>query len=168
MTQWYVVHKQARAEEKAVWHCENQGLHCFIPRIRALRRHARKVTPAFSPLFRRYLFVRCELDIARWRAINGTRGIARLLTNGKFPLPVPLAWLNHSSLTAISSAPSRLIAMSVFVRGIKVRITSGAFSGQTAKVKEIFAEKRNRVHVLLTLLGAAAELQLPSFGVEAA
>jgi transcription antitermination factor NusG len=49
-----------------------------------------------------------------------------------------------------------------------VRITSGAFSGQTAKVKEIFAEKRNRVHVLLTLLGAAAELQLPSFGVEAA
>jgi transcription antitermination factor NusG len=58
--------------------------------------------------------------------------------------------------------------MSVFVRGLKVRITSGAFSGQTAKVKEIFAEKRHRIHVLLTLLGAAAELQLPSFGVEAA
>jgi transcriptional antiterminator RfaH len=89
MTQWYVVHKQARAEEKAVWHFENQGFHCFIPRIRALRRHARKVTPVFSPLFRRHLFVPCELDIARWRAINGTRGIVRLLTNGKFPLPVP-------------------------------------------------------------------------------
>ena len=168
MTQWYVVHKQARAEEKAVWHFENQGFHCFIPRIRALRRHARKVTPVFSPLFRRYLFVPCELDIARRRAINGTRGIVRLLTNGKFPLPVPAGVVESLLTKCDQQCTIPLIAMSVFVRGLKVRITSGAFSGQTAKVKEIFAEKRHRIHVLLTLLGAAAELQLPSFGVEAA
>jgi transcription antitermination factor NusG len=58
--------------------------------------------------------------------------------------------------------------MSVFVRGLKVRITSGAFSGQTAKVKEIYAEVRDRVHALLTLLGAEVKLQLPSYATEAA
>lgn len=167
MTRWYVVHTQARAETRAVWHLENQGFKCFLPRIRMVRRHARKVTPAIVPLFPRYLFVRFEADIA-WRAINGTRGVIRLLTNGKFPLPVPFGVIEALLDKCDPQSIVPLVAMGVFTRGLKVRIKSGAFSGQTAQINEIFAEGSDRVHVLLTLLGAKADLELPSYAIEAA
>jgi transcriptional antiterminator RfaH len=108
MTRWYVVHTQTQAEERAIWHLANQGLSCFLPRIRIVRRHARKVTPVLAPLFPRYLFLRFELDVARWRAINGTRGVGRLLTMALTPCLSPSAWLRHYSPSAISNARSRL------------------------------------------------------------
>jgi transcription antitermination factor NusG len=61
-----------------------------------------------------------------------------------------------------------LTAMGVLTKGLSVRIRSGAFAGQTAKVNEVFAGARDRVLVLLTLLGAETELQLPAYAVEAA
>ena len=44
MTRWYVVHTQPQAEAKALWHLENQGFDCFLPRIA----EAQCVTPAKS------------------------------------------------------------------------------------------------------------------------
>jgi hypothetical protein len=50
----------------------------------------------------------------------------------------------------------------------RVRIKSGAFNGQIGEVTETFVEGRDRVRVLLMLLGAKSELQLPSYTIEAA
>jgi transcription antitermination factor NusG len=61
-----------------------------------------------------------------------------------------------------------LTAMGVLTKGLNVRIRSGAFAGQTAKFNEVFAGVRDRVLVLLTLLGAETELQLPAYAIEAA
>lgn len=168
MTRWYVVHTQARAEERAVWHLQKQGFECFLPRVRTIRTHARKVTLVTTPLFPRYLFVRFEVGVSRWRVINGTRGVVRLLDNGKFPLAVPCGLVENLLEKCDRQYTVPLAAMGMFTRGLKVRIKSGAFSGQTAEINEIFAEGRDRVHLLLTLLGAQAELRLPSYAIEAA
>lgn len=168
MTRWYVVHTKPRAEAKAVWHLQNQGFQYFMPRIRALRKHARKVTTVLAPLFPHYLFVRLELNAVRWRAINGTRGVVRLLTDGSLPSPVPTGVVETLLTKCDRQGAVPLTAMGLFAKGLKVRIRSGSFAGQTAEINELFAEESDRVRVLLTLLGAEAELQLPSYAIEAA
>ena len=34
---------QPQAEARALWHLENQGFHCFLPRVVGVQRHARQV-----------------------------------------------------------------------------------------------------------------------------
>jgi transcriptional antiterminator RfaH len=120
------------------------------------------------PLFPGYLFIRFDLGATRWRAINGTRGVIRLLANGPHPLPAPRGLVE----TLLGKCDARqvisLAALGVLTKGLKIRITSGVFSGQMGEVIEIFAEGRDRVRILLTLLGADTELQLPCSAFEAA
>jgi transcriptional antiterminator RfaH len=168
MTRWYVVHTQSHAEARALWHLTNQGFECFLPRFIELRHHARQVKPALVPLFPRYLFVRLDLDATRWRAINGTRGVVNLLANGTEPLPVPHGVVESLLAKCDPRGATPLAAMGVFARGRRVTIKSGMFQGQTGEVTEVFADERDRVHVLLTLLGAVTRVQLPSYAIEAA
>ena len=168
MMRWYVVHTQAHAEAKALWHLTNQGFHCGLPRVLELTSHARQTRPVLVPLFPRYLFVRLDLDETRWHAINGTRGVVGLLANGPHPLPVPHGLVEMLLAKCDSRQVISLAAIGVFTKGLRVRIKSGAFSGQMGEVMETFAEGRDRVRVLLTLLGTETELQLPCYAFEAA
>ncbi len=168
MTRWYVVHTQPRAEEKACWHLANQGFECFLPRVAGIKRHARRVRPVLAPLFPRYLFARFDLDATRWRAINGTRGVVGLLTSGAHPLAVPPGAVESLLVKSDSRGTVPLAAIGVFTKGHNVRIKSGTFAGQTGLITEILPEGRDRVRILLTLLGAQTELQVPSYAVEAA
>jgi transcriptional antiterminator RfaH len=165
---WYVVHTQPQAEAKAVWHLENQGFRCFLPRVRAMQRHSRGVIQVLRPLFPRYLFVYFDFEALRWRAINGTRGVVRLLANGGDPLPVAPGVVEAVIQKCSPSGIVSLAAMGLFVEGASVRIKSGPFSDQLAKINEIYAEEDERVRVLLTLLGAETELLLPCYAIEAA
>jgi transcription antitermination factor NusG len=59
-----------------------------------------------------------------------------------------------------------LTALGLFSQGIKVRITSGPFTGQIGEVDRISAG--DRVMVLLNFMGVQTSLPLPPFAVEAA
>jgi transcription elongation factor/antiterminator RfaH len=168
MTRWYVVHTQPQAEARALWHLENQGFCCFLPRVVELKRHARQVRPVLAPLFPRYLFIRFDVDVTRWRAINGTRGVVSLLANGPCPLPVPAGVVESLLTKCDRRGAAPLTAMGVFTEGVRVRIKSGAFSGQTGEITKVLAQGGDRVHVLLTLLGVQTDLRLPSYAIEAA
>jgi len=168
MTRWYVVHTQSQAEERARWHLANQGFECFLPRVMGIRRHARRVQSVLAPLFPRYLFAHFDLDATRWRAINGTRGVVGLLTDGARPLAVPAGAVESLLVKSDSHGTVPLVAMGVFTKGHNVRIKSGTFAGQTGLITEILPGVRDRVRILLMLLGAETELQVPSYAIEAA
>ena len=88
MSRWYLVHTQPQAETKALWHLKNQNLPCLLSRLLEIPRHVRRVKPLLVQLFPTYLFVRVDLNLTGWRAINGTRGVVTLLANGPRPIPV--------------------------------------------------------------------------------
>jgi transcriptional antiterminator RfaH len=168
MTRWYVVHTQPQAEERACWHLTNQGFDCFLPRVVEIKRHARRVQRVLAPLFPRYLFARFDPDATRWRAINGTRGVVNLLTDGTRPLAVPVGVVESLLVNSDLHGAVPLAAIGVFSKGHNVRIKSGSFAGQTGLITEILPEGRDRVCILLTLLGAEIELQVPPYAIEAA
>ncbi len=164
---WYVVQTQTRAEKRALWHLENQGFRCFLPRFRKLTRHARRSRSVLEPLFPRYLFAQLDLNATTWRSINGTRGVVALLANGPKPVPVPEGLVETLISDSDEAGITPLSALGVFWRGRKVKITSGVFRDQFAEVEAVLAKGRDRVSVLLNLLGAPTRLQLPSYAIQA-
>jgi transcriptional antiterminator RfaH len=163
---WYVVHTQSRAELRALWHLENQDFHAFLPYIRTVRRHARKVEAVRAPLFPRYLFVALDLRDARWRSINGTRGVVGLLCNGSHPLAVRDGTVEALLRECDQTGVVPLAALGVFALGKEIRITCGALTGQVGRIVNLSAA--DRVSVLLNFMGAPTQVQLPLWDIEAA
>ena len=54
----------------------------------ATLRHARKFKTVIVPVFPRYIFAILNVDTQRWRSINGTLGISRLIADGEKPIAV--------------------------------------------------------------------------------
>jgi transcriptional antiterminator RfaH len=79
---WYVARTLAQRERQAIQQLANQGYRTFLPLFLKNRRHARKVETISTPLFPRYLFVVFDRTRDRWRSINGTLGVERLLMCG--------------------------------------------------------------------------------------
>ena len=86
---WYVVQTQVNGEAKAAENLRRQGYEIYLPRYLKRRRHARKVDFTAKPLFPRYMFVAIDMATQRWRSIQSTVGVSRLVTNGDEPAAVP-------------------------------------------------------------------------------
>src|SRR6201996_4682757 len=86
---WYVVQTHVNSEAKAEQNLLRQGYDIYLPRYLKRRRHARKVDFTAKPLFPRYMFVAIDMATQRWRSVQSTAGVSRLVTNGDEPAAVP-------------------------------------------------------------------------------
>lgn len=166
MISWHVAHTQPLKEKKAELHLLEQGFEVYLPQFKKIRRHARKVDEVVVPLFPRYLFVGMDLEIARWRSVNGTPGVSYLLMNQERPALVPNSIIDdlkaQESLEGLVSVSS----LDVFTKGDRVRILEGSFKDHTAIFEKL--DDKQRVHLLLSFMGRETKFSLPVYAVEAA
>jgi transcriptional antiterminator RfaH len=137
------------------------GYVTYLPRLRACcRSRGRRIvtTPA---LFPGYCFVLIELQ---WHTARWSPGVARIVLDGTAPARVPDAVIaeirsrERGGLVDLPRPPK-------FRPGDRVRIVHGALQGQLG----LFAgmKARQRVEVLLAILGGAQRVTLPKDAVEA-
>lgn len=153
---WYVAETEPRKEMIAIQHLEQQSFDCFCPRLQKVRRHARRIETVLAPLFPGYVFVNFDADRVGWRAINGTRGVRRLLTSERLaPLPMPeeamASLLEKYDGRAEGPEPD-------FQAGDSVLIVSGPFAEQYATIESL--DDKGRVRLLFALLGGGARVNL--------
>jgi transcriptional antiterminator RfaH len=163
---WYVVQTQVNAEAKAARNLVRQGFEIYLPRYLKRRSHARKIEEIAAPLFPRYLFVRIDMATQRWRSIQSTFGVSRLVCNGTDPAPVAQQVL--SSLRAREDERSyvRLDQRPKFVLGEKVRVLAGAFAENLGLFDG--QADRDRIAILLDLLGRKVRVSIEADMVAAA
>jgi transcriptional antiterminator RfaH len=152
-----VVNTQARKERIAADNLRRQGYEVFLPVLSKTVRHARSVRLAFEAYFPGYLFVRFDLASQRWRPIESSVGVLRLIKAGNRPTPAPVGLVE----TLIErSGPDGLLRLEPegLQPGQVVRITTGPFADSLAIVDR--ASGVERVRVLLTLLGQATAVSL--------
>lgn len=167
MTQrWYVVQTHTHAEGKAAAHLARQGFDVYLPRYRKRRRHARRVDIVTPALFPRYLFVAVDVSQQRWRSIQSTVGVARLVCNGDAPTPVDNEVVvalrrreDADGLVCLPQAPR-------FAAGEKVRILDGAFAACVGLFEGM--SDNDRVAVLLDMLGRKVRVVMDELLVSAA
>ena len=158
---WFAVHSLPHREAGARQQLENQGFHTFLPRCLKARRHARKLENVLAPIFPRYLFVVLDLDRDRWRSVNGTFGVARLvMMAGDRPQPVPQGVVE----TLIASTDGRDVLRfdggDRLAVGQKVRILAGPFAEQIGLLQRL--DDNGRVRLLLDIMGGRIAVTLPS------
>lgn len=165
-TRWHVVQTHAHAEAKAQTQLARQGFETYLPRYLKRRRHARRVETVASPLYQRYLFVSFDTAIHRWRAIQSTVGVARLVCNGNMPASIDGAIIRGLQSRESAEGFIQLEQRPRFVLGDKVRIREGVFCDCLGLFEGI--GDRERVTILLDLLGRRVRVVLDEAIVVAA
>jgi transcriptional antiterminator RfaH len=166
MINWFVAHTQPLKELIAQQHLLEQGFEVYLPRFKKIRKHARKVEEVLLPLFPRYIFVGMDMGVARWRSVNGTRGISYLLTNDDYPAMMPSYVIENLKSQETSDSVVPVSAFLTFTKGDRVRILDGVFKDQIATVENLDANQR--IRLLLSFMGGEARFALPDYAVEAA
>ncbi len=166
MMRWYVAYTQPNGEWKAVAHLRRQGFEAYLPLCRAIRRHSRRQEVVRRALFPRYVFVGLDLAADRWRAVNGTVGVSRLVSRGERPAPLPDDVIAALRAGEDAEGLVSLTSLVLFDPGARLRVLDGAFAGKTGRYVAMSAAER--VVLLFDLIGREVEVTVPIHAVEAA
>ena len=163
---WYVVQTQVNAEAKAVRNLVRQGFEVYLPRYLKLRSHARKIEKVPVPLFPRYMFVRIDVATQRWRSVQSTFGVSRLVLNGSDPAPLAQQVISCLREREDASGYVQLDQRPKFALGAKVRVLAGVFA-ENLGLFDGMAD-RDRIAILLDLLGRKVRVSIEADLVAAA
>jgi transcriptional antiterminator RfaH len=123
---WFVAQTHPHCEAKASIHLARQGFATYLPRYLRRRRHARRVEQTAAPLFPRYLFVSINLVCQRWRSIDSTIGVTRLVCNGDVPTPVPQPVIDALRRREDAQGYAQQLQRPQFAPGGKIRVPHAA------------------------------------------
>lgn len=164
---WYVAQTQAQAETKACANLARQGFEVYLPRYPRTVRHARRVNIVRAPLFPSYIFVRIDLTAQRWRVINSTIGIKRLVGHEGAPAQIATDVIETLKQHEMADGFSSVISPASRLKtGDAVRILKGAFDSCCG----IFQARTDseRVEILLDLLGRKVKVVAGAHMIEPA
>ena len=163
---WFVVQTQVNGEAKAAQNLKQQGYDVYLPRYLKRRRHARKVDFTAKPLFPRYMFVAIDMATQRWRSIQSTFGVSRLVCNGDEPSAVPEGVVDALKQREDEKGFVKMDLKPSFAVGDKVRVLAGAFMDNAGLFHGI--ADHDRVSILLDMLGRKVRVLLDADMVAAA
>jgi transcriptional antiterminator RfaH len=153
-----VVQTQVNGESKAAQNLLRQGFEIYLPRYQKRRRHAHKVDFVARPLFPRYMFVAIDVATQRWRVIQSTQGVSRLVCNGEEPAAVPDGVLGALRAREDGRGFVKMETKPAFAPGDKVRVLAGAFVDSAGLFDGM--GDQDRVAILLDMLGRKVRVHL--------
>jgi transcriptional antiterminator RfaH len=163
---WYVVQTQVNGEAKAAENLRRQGYETYLPRYLKRRRHARKADFTAKPLFPRYMFVAIDTVTQRWRSVQSTVGVSRLVTNGDSPAVVPAGVMRALRAREDAKGFVKMDERPVFAPGDKLRVIAGAFTDNAGLFNGM--ADHDRISILLDMLGRKVRVLLDADLVAAA
>ncbi|WP_416898633.1 MAG: transcription termination/antitermination protein NusG [Minwuia sp.] len=146
---WFLAQVKPNGHHIAERNLSRQGFPSFLPMEEATRRRRGRFVNALRPLFPGYIFIAFDPEHGLWRKVNSTLGIARLVSFGKSPAPVPNALVD--GLRARCTADGTFRPAAPWSPGDSVKIARGPFAEFVGTVERLAPD--NRVFVLLDLMG---------------
>jgi transcriptional antiterminator RfaH len=140
----------------ALQHLGNQKFETFCPLRRIEKRVGKRVVTGLAPFFPSYVFVRFDPAAARWRSINGTIGVLRLVSFGNEPAAMPRGLVER--LLELSGPDGELGFDEHLQAGDTVRIVGGPFDALCGQL--VTEAPRKRVTILLDLLSGATRVDV--------
>jgi transcription antitermination factor NusG len=151
---WCVVQTESQCEHTVRLLLMRARYETYMPRL--------NVEGKDVPLFPGYVFVRI---VDQWYPVRWTAGVVRLLMSGDHPAQLEDKILNGYRKREDRDGFVKLPAPTNRLRkGQQVRITRGSFEGQAALCEGMSG--KNRVWVLLSLMGQKVPVELPGRDVE--
>lgn len=161
---WYAAQVQPRRERLALAHLARQDFATYCPVVKRTRRLGGRSVTGEEAMFPGYVFVAFDIQRERWRSVNGTIGVMRLISFGTQPAPLPQGFVER--LQDLAGTGGLVRYAETFQPGDSVRIVGGAFNGLCGALASGGA--RERVTVLLQLLSGETKVTLPRASLVAA
>lgn len=158
---WFAAATLPRLEAVAEINLANQGFRPFLPKLTVTRRHAGRFRTERAAVFPGYIFVQIDTTEGRWRSVNGTIGVRRLVMEANRPLPIRPGVV-ETLLLSVDSV-GELVFQPAFSPGDEVRLLAGPFAGHLGVVQQL--DLRGRVELLLTLFGRETRVSAAVEGV---
>jgi transcription antitermination factor NusG len=140
---WYAVYTAVNQEKRVSEQMRQRGIEHFLPLYRSVRRRTDRRVVLDLPLFPGYLFVHINLA-NRLRVLELPR-VVRLVGTAKSPSAIDDQAIQ--SLRAGLSFEGKIEPHSYLVRGCKVRVVRGPFSGSTG----ILLRRKQDLRVVISL-----------------
>ncbi len=156
---WFVIKTKPRSESLVVTHLAHDPVVPYSPKVLVPRRHGSRRWHALEPLFPGYLFVRFTPQRSLLHRILRTPGVARLLWDNESLVPVDddvVQFIHQREEGRGFIEPPPVIQA-----GARVRFGNGPFAMLEGVVDRL-ASSRDRVRVLLTLMGAPVSVDVNS------
>ncbi len=161
---WYVVQYLAHRENTAALNLKAQGFRLFFPQMMKTVRHARKLVEKRVALFPGYMFVGLDPMRSRWRSINGTFGVARLITVEHRPTPVPRGFVED--VIDCLDENNNFHLNRGLQPGQRVRVTNGPFASIIGHIASF--DDKGRARVLLEIMSGEVVTSLATAALEPA
>ena len=163
MLRWYVVQTKPNFEIASRDNLRDQGLRVFFPAFRRRVVKGKKVVVKTYPLYPSYLFVEFDVLVDKWRSINGTRGVVKVLGSTEDnATPLPVGWvegmlqgLDESGFVLLPEASETEV---FYEPGTRLLINGSSFNGLEAVCERC---EKNRVAVFFSLLCRKVKAYLP-------
>jgi transcription elongation factor/antiterminator RfaH len=153
---WYLVNTQTGRERLAMDHLERQDYRVFTPWTRKTVRHARKINTVRAAFFPGYVFVALDMSRQRWRPIDGTVGVLRIVKAGVAPVAAPDGLVE--TFIAAGDEEGYVSFGADLAVGDGVRIMAGPFADRLAVVEALPGP--DRVRVLLEFMNQGVRVEL--------
>jgi len=153
---WYALQVHNRKEGHIAAQLAGQGIECFLPTYKSLRKWSDRMKEVELPLFPSYLFSR--FDFQNRRSVVMTPGVLQVVGNGRIAIPVPeeeIAAIKTAVSSGIPHQPWPYIEI-----GEKVRVTYGTLSGLEGLLVNFKGNHRVVVSVSLLQRSVAMEVDL--------
>jgi transcriptional antiterminator RfaH len=159
---WSVARLQLNRAQLAL-HCLNlREFTVYYPLLRVGKTvHGRRITTT-PPPFPGYVFI--AIQNGRWWDARWSPGIISLILDGDVPAKVPDAVIDEIKRREVGGLIT--LTQQGIKRGDRVRILRGPFEGYLAIYHD--SKPRDRIEVLLQLLGSSRRATLESLDVELA
>lgn len=155
---WYCLNSQPKHERIAAAYLrKHAGVEVFAPLVRYQSLRGKRKVWHTEAMFPGYLFARFDFQ-TRSREIRSVHGVRGIVHFGEIFLPVPDDLL--AQLRETIGEEEVAVVSTVLTPGAEVTITDGTLSGMRVLVTQYFPAKE-RVRVLLEMLGRGVEVELP-------
>lgn len=152
---WFLAQLKPNSAQIAKRHLERQGFETFLPLEETTQQRNGKFVTAQRLLFPGYIFVALDASQGKWRVINSTQGITRLVSFGCNPAFVPHGLVD--GLKARCDDLGTLVAGNTLTSGDPVSFTSGPFADFVGEVESIDTDRR--VWVLMEIMGSQTRVK---------
>ncbi|VAW93645.1 hypothetical protein MNBD_GAMMA22-811 [hydrothermal vent metagenome] len=161
---WYLVYTKPRSESAAVENLARQNYQTYLPLFKKARIKNAQLKKIIEPLFPRYVFIALNTETDDWSPIRSTLGVSKIVNFGFIPAKVPNSLIYSLKENENSDGLYEFVEKKL-VKGQTVEIMSGSMMGYSG-IFNTYSTK-DRVTILLDLLGKETSVQLSSFHVQA-
>ena len=155
--EWFILQFKPNAHHQANKNLNQQSFETFLPLYNTTSRNASRFTNANRPLFPGYMFITFDRERSKWRKINNTYGVSRLVTFNSVLKPIPNTFINN--LMKRYDLSGKLLPIKKLKKGDQVKVLQGPFANFIATVETY--ETDQRIWILMDLMGRKTKIQTP-------